>query len=136
MPDLDEDRSRRAAEVVCQQTLGRMPAEGRVGWALDTLPGEHIVSSSFGAQAAVMLHMLVSQKPDIPVVLIDTGYLFPETYRFIDELTGRLDLNLAVFSAPISPAWQEAITCVPEADAIGVAREFADNADGAGACRT
>ena len=108
MPDLNEDRSRRAAEVVCQQTLGRMPAEGRVGWALDTLPGEHIVSSSFGAQAAVMLHMLVSQKPDIPVVLIDTGYLFPETYRFIDELTGRLDLNLAVFSAPISPAWQEA----------------------------
>jgi len=108
MPDLNEDRSQRAAEIVCQQKLGRMPAEERVGWALDTLPGEHIVSSSFGAQSAVMLHMLVSQQPDIPVVMIDTGYLFPETYRFIDELTGRLELNLRVFRAPISPAWQEA----------------------------
>ncbi len=108
MPDLSEQRSRRAAEQVGQQTLARMSAEQRVGWALATLPGEHIVSSSFGAQAAVMLHMLVSQKPDIPVVVIDTGYLFPETYRFIDELTSRLDLNLQVFRAPISPAWQEA----------------------------
>jgi phosphoadenosine phosphosulfate reductase len=28
------------------------------------------------------------------VILIDTGYLFPETYRFADELTERLKLNL------------------------------------------
>ncbi len=32
--------------------------------------------------------------PDIPVILTDTGYLFPETYRFIDELTDKLKLNL------------------------------------------
>lgn len=108
MPDLDERRSKQAAEQVCRQKLARMSAGDRVEWALQALPGEHIVSSSFGAQAAVMLHMLVSRKPDIPVVVIDTGYLFPETYRFIDELTDRLDLRLQVFGAPISPAWQEA----------------------------
>lgn len=108
MSDLNERRSRRAAEQVCQSKLASMSAGARVAWALETLPGEHIVSSSFGAQAAVMLHMLVSQKPDIPVVVIDTGYLFPETYRFIDELTDRLDLNLQVFRAALSPAWQEA----------------------------
>ena len=100
MPDLNER--------VCQARLGGMSAEARIGWALEELPGEHIVSSSFGAQAAVMLHMLVLQKPDIPVVVIDTGYLFPETYRYIDELTGRLGLNLQVFRAALSPAWQEA----------------------------
>ncbi|HSM31586.1 MAG TPA: phosphoadenylyl-sulfate reductase, partial [Woeseiaceae bacterium] len=105
---MNEQRSRRAAEQVCQAKLGDMAAEARVGWALETLPGEHIVSSSFGAQSAVMLHMLVSQKPDIPVVVLDTGYLFPETYRFIDELTSRLDLNLQVFRTALSPAWQEA----------------------------
>jgi phosphoadenosine phosphosulfate reductase len=80
----------------------------RVAWALQNLPGEHIVSSSFGAQSAVMLHMLTQQKPDIPVVLTDTGYLFPETYQFIDELVQRLNLNLHVYRAPISAAWQEA----------------------------
>jgi phosphoadenosine phosphosulfate reductase len=45
---------------------------------------------------------------DIPVILVDTGYLFPETYQFIDELTERLKLNLKVYRSNISPAWQEA----------------------------
>ena len=85
-----------------------MQAEDRIAWALENLPGEHIVSSSFGAQAAVMLHLLTRQKPDIPVVFIDTGYLFSETYRFVDELTDKLDLNLRVYRSLTSPAWQEA----------------------------
>ncbi len=88
--------------------LADKSAEERVAWALETLPGEHIVSSSFGAQSAVMLHLMSSQKPDIPVVVIDTGYLFPETYRFIDELHDRLDLNLRVYRPKMSNAWQEA----------------------------
>jgi phosphoadenosine phosphosulfate reductase len=67
-----------------------------------------VLSSSFGAQAAVSLHMVTRQCPRIPVVLIDTGYLFPETYRFIDELTERLALNLKVYRATASPAWMEA----------------------------
>lgn len=85
-----------------------MTAEDRVASALRTLPGQHIVSSSFGAQSAVMLHLVTSQAPDIPVVLIDTGYLFPETYQFIDELTARMDLNLKVYRPQVSGAWQEA----------------------------
>lgn len=108
MNQLCETRSRRAAEQVCQQVLADKSAEERVAWALDKLPGQHIVSSSFGAQSAVMLHMMSRQKADIPVVVIDTGYLFPETYRFIDELTRKLDLNLKVYRSEISGAWQEA----------------------------
>ncbi len=90
------------------QTFAGLSAEERVAHALDCLPGQHVVSSSFGAQAALSLHMLTRQMPDIPVVLIDTGYLFPETYRFIDALTDRLSLNLKVFRSPVSAAWQEA----------------------------
>ena len=108
MAELGVDPSRRAAEQVCQKTLGRKTAEERVAWALKTLPGTHILSSSFGAQSAVMLHMLTQQKPDLPVVVVDTGYLFPETYRFIDELTERLDLNLRIYRSEFSAAWQEA----------------------------
>jgi len=88
--------------------LGTLDAEQRVVWALAYAPGTHVLSSSFGAQAAVSLHLLTRQRPDLPVVLIDTGYLFPETYRFIDELSERLSLNLKVFSAAESPAWLEA----------------------------
>jgi phosphoadenosine phosphosulfate reductase len=86
---------------------GKTPQQ-RVSWALDELPHNFILSSSFGAQAAVMLHMVTQQFPDIPVVLTDTGYLFPETYQFVDRLTERLNLNLHVYRSDISPAWQEA----------------------------
>jgi len=85
-----------------------MTAEERVALALKTLPGQHMVSSSFGAQSAVMLHLVTRQQPDIPVVLIDTGYLFPETYQFVDELREKLALNLKVFGPSLSGAWQEA----------------------------
>jgi phosphoadenosine phosphosulfate reductase len=97
------------ASIVPSNTdLSALSAAERVQWALENLPGQHIVSSSFGAHAAVSLHLLTQQKPDIPVVLIDTGYLFPETYRFVDELTERLLLNLQVYRSPMSPHWQEA----------------------------
>ena len=108
MLELCERSSRRAAGRACQEALAKKSAEDRVAWALDRLPGEHIVSSSFGAQSAVMLHMMSVQKADIPVVVIDTGYLFPETYRFIDEMQERLDLNLKVYRSDTSSAWQEA----------------------------
>ena len=88
--------------------LADLSAEDRVQVALEVLPGAHILTSSFGAQSAVALHLLSSAKADIPVVLIDTGYLFPETYEFVEALTARLDLNLVVYRPQTSPAWQEA----------------------------
>ncbi|MBP2168062.1 phosphoadenosine phosphosulfate reductase [Erwinia toletana] len=94
------------AEVNTQ--LEKLSAEERVSWALENLPGDFVLSSSFGIQAAVSLHLVTRQKPDIPVILTDTGYLFAETYQFIDSLTEKLDLNLKVFRAEQSAAWQEA----------------------------
>ncbi|MBW7983752.1 phosphoadenylyl-sulfate reductase [Enterobacillus tribolii] len=88
--------------------LEKLSAESRIAWALENLPGNFAVSSSFGIQAALTLHMVSRQSAGIPVILTDTGYLFAETYRFIDELTERLNLNLKIYRAVISPAWQEA----------------------------
>lgn len=88
--------------------LAGRTAEQRVSWALQHLPGPHALSSSFGAQAAVSLHLLTRQQPQLPVILIDTGYLFAETYQFVDELTERLALNLKVYRPVIGRAWAEA----------------------------
>ncbi|PHM73329.1 phosphoadenylyl-sulfate reductase [Xenorhabdus kozodoii] len=90
------------------QQLDVRDARERVKWALEHLPGEFVLSSSFGIQAAVCLHLVTREYPDIPVVLTDTGYLFPETYQFIDKLADKLKLNLKIFRAERSPAWQEA----------------------------
>ncbi|HBR99367.1 MAG TPA: phosphoadenosine phosphosulfate reductase [Gammaproteobacteria bacterium] len=87
--------------------LEALNAEQRLQWALEHLPGRHVLSSSFGIQSAVLLHMATQIVPDMPVLLIDTGYLFPETYRFIEDLDKRLHLNLQVFTPQTTPAWQE-----------------------------
>ena len=106
----DPDRAREEPGLVdaMNADLEQMTAEERVSWALTHLPGKHALSSSFGAQAAVSLHMVTKQAPGLPVILVDTGYFFPETYRFIDELAVRLELNLKIYQPQMSPAWLEA----------------------------
>jgi len=90
------------------QLLAELTPSQRVAWGLHYLPGNYALSSSFGIQGAVMLQLLSSQKADIPVILTDTGYLFAETYQFIDELTERLSLNVKTYTATMTSAWQEA----------------------------
>ena len=89
-------------------SLEHLTAQERIIWALENLPGQQVLASSFGIQAALMLHLVGEIKPDIPVILIDTGYLFAETYQFIDQLTDQLDLNLHCYQPRVSSAWQEA----------------------------
>ena len=88
--------------------LAAMSAQDRIAWAFDSLAGPHALSTSFGVQSAVSLHLLTQAKPDIPVILVDTGYLFPETYRYADQLVDQLGLNLKVYRPQIGIAWMEA----------------------------
>lgn len=85
-----------------------VPAD-RVDWAKQQFEHGLVMTSSFGAQSAVMLHLVTRQLPDIPVILVDTGYLFPETYRFAMEMTERLGLNLKVYRPTMTAGWMEAI---------------------------
>jgi phosphoadenosine phosphosulfate reductase len=100
-PELDLDAANR--------DLDAMEAWDIVKWAAERFGRGLIVSSSFGAESALMLHMVTRVMPDIPVVCVDTGYLFPETYRFMEELRERFGLNLKVYQSPISPARMEAV---------------------------
>jgi phosphoadenosine phosphosulfate reductase len=90
------------------QSLEKQTAITRAEWAMENLPGKFVLSSSFGIQSAVMLHLLTQVDSNIPVLITDTGHLFPETYRFIEQLTDRLNLNLQVYQAKESAAWQQA----------------------------
>ena len=83
-------------------------ADERVEWALASGAANHALSSSFGAQSAVALHLLSRHQPNIPVILVDTGYLFPETYQFADQLVEKLKINLKVYRPLVSRAWMEA----------------------------
>ncbi len=89
--------------------LERGSASERLAWASGQFGVGLVLSSSFGAQAAVMLHLATQVRPDIPVIFVDTGYLFPETYEFAESLAKRLEVNLKVYRSKRSPAWQESI---------------------------
>lgn len=91
------------------QKLANATANEIVIWAKEQF-GKHLVmSTSFGIQSAVMLHLVTQIIPDIPVIWIDTGYLPKETYLFAEELTKRLNLNLKVYQSELSPARMEAL---------------------------
>lgn len=91
------------------EKLAHLDAAARIRLVDETFPGEVIASTSFGLQSSVMLELLSKNAPDIPIVFIDTGYLFPETYQYAVEMTQKLNLNLRVYRPQWSPAWQEAV---------------------------
>ena len=66
------------------------------------------VTSSFQSECVVLVHMILEQKPDIPVLFLETGYHFPETLEYRDRLTAEWKLNLKNLEAAQSVADQEA----------------------------
>lgn len=55
--------------------------------------GRVAVVSSFGAESAVLLHRVASISRDVPVLLVSTGWLFPETLSYADDLMAWLGMT-------------------------------------------
>ena len=89
--------------------FAKMNAAERVQWLHEHFGSRLVLSSSFGLQAAVMLHLLSKHAPQIPVVWLDTGYLFPETYQYAERLIEQLGLDVHVYQPKYSAARQEAL---------------------------
>lgn len=94
---------------VVNQNLSNWQAPQIVEWAAATFEEGLVLSTSFGIQSAVMLHMVTQVMPNIPVIWVDTGYLPTKTYQLAEALTERLQLNLNVYQSPLSPAHMEAL---------------------------
>jgi phosphoadenosine phosphosulfate reductase len=56
-------------------------------------PGRVAVVSSFGAESAVLLHMVAAIDPAVPVLFIDSGRHFVETLQYRDRLANHLGLR-------------------------------------------
>ena len=59
----------------------------------ERIAGEVAVVSSFGAESAVLLHLVARVDPSLPVLFLDTGKHFPETLAYRDQLVGQLGLT-------------------------------------------
>jgi phosphoadenosine phosphosulfate reductase len=89
------------------QQLAPLSAQQRIAFALEKFPSEFVSSSSFGAQSAAFLHLLQSMQANIPVVLVDTLFLFEQTHQFANLLQERLKLNLIRVTPEGSERWSE-----------------------------
>src|SRR5258708_30335010 len=76
------------------QAFEGKPAEDVIRWAVDEFTPDLAMSTSFGAESAVLLHLVTQIHPRIPVLFTNTGFHFKETLEHRDKLVRRLNLNL------------------------------------------
>jgi phosphoadenosine phosphosulfate reductase len=66
----------------------------------DNILGDAAIVSSFGAESAVLLHLIGSIKPDAPVIFLETGKHFPETIAYRDTLAAEIGLTNIITVGP------------------------------------
>lgn len=77
-----------------------------VEWTIAQWGDDVVTTSSFGAESALMIHLATQVKPDIKIIMIDTGYLFPETWQHMEALRSRFNLNVWIYRTKNDPiAW-------------------------------
>ncbi len=92
-----------ASEASAQ--LDGKPAEKIVAWAAGVVP-RFTATSSFGAESAVLLHLLSEVAPHVPVLFLDTGFHFDETIGYRRDLAKLLGLTVLDVAPSLSVAQQ------------------------------
>src|SRR5260221_1741721 len=68
-------------------------------WAAHEFGDKVVVSSSFQTQSVALLHLISQHAPEIPIIFVDTGYHFPETLAYRDQLIDLLHIKVLTVSA-------------------------------------
>lgn len=100
------DFVRALAEEASQHLEGK-PADRILAWAAAVVP-RFVITSSFGADSAVLLHLVAEVAPEVPVLFLDTGFHFDETLRFRRGLARQLGLSVLDLRPDLSIPQQEA----------------------------
>lgn len=91
---------------VLNEAFASTEPEKIVSWAATQFAPDLVMTSSFGAESALLIHMATRVLPDIRIVFINTGFLFPETHTFMESLRKRFNLNVWTYRTRNDPiAW-------------------------------
>jgi phosphoadenosine phosphosulfate reductase len=101
-----------AAEALNAKLYGATP-QAILAHALAAYPGRIALVSSFGAESAVLLHMMAEIDPATPVLFLDTGQLFGQTLDYRKALAKQLGLSDV---RDLRPAYADLATADPKAD--------------------
>lgn len=76
------------------EKFGHLDGQDLLGAAiLEAFPGRIAISSSFGTESAVLLHLVSLVAPETPIVFLDTGMLFAQTAQYKRQLETQLGLT-------------------------------------------
>src|SRR5579859_7388211 len=75
------------------------PPQAILEWAAQEFGDRVVVSSSFQTQSVALLHLISQVAPQLRVIFVDTGYHFPETLAYRDQLAEQFGLNIVTVSA-------------------------------------
>lgn len=104
--------------------LAAMSAQDIVRWALG-LGLRPFMTTSFGPNAALMLDLVSSVDPTVPVVWIDTGYNLRDTYVVAERLMNTLPLNMKVYTPRMSAErWNALYGGIPQLDEADLHEQF------------
>ena len=74
-----------------------------VKWAVEQFGTRVAMTSSFGADSMCTIHLATGVMPNIPIIFINTGYLFPETLAFMEQMRAEHGLNVIEFHTHNDP---------------------------------
>lgn len=103
--DVAEGRFVRDLATEAAAHLEDKPADRILAWAAAVVP-RFVVTSSFGADSAVLLHLLSEVAPEVPVLFLDTGFHFDATVHFRRDLARQLGLSVIDIRPDLSVAQQ------------------------------
>jgi phosphoadenosine phosphosulfate reductase len=88
---------------VLNPSFEKMDALKIIDWANRQFGEDLVMTSSFGDQAVVLIHLATQIKPDIKIIFVDTGYLFAETHLFMEQVRQRFNLNVWTYRTKSDP---------------------------------
>ncbi|WP_299711932.1 phosphoadenosine phosphosulfate reductase family protein [uncultured Tenacibaculum sp.] len=101
-------------EEINKELKGKSPQE-IVSWAL-SVAKKTVVTTNFRPYESAILHLVVTEQKDIPVVWCDTGYNTSQTYKHAEELIEKLSLNVKLYVPKQTVAHRNVVLGLPSVD--------------------
>lgn len=96
-----------AVQRWAEKELKGAPPKEIIRWVWETFGERAGLSCSFGGAGGIALaHMVAETSPGMPILFIDTDFLFPQTYELKSRLEREWGLNIKTFKATLSPEEQ------------------------------
>jgi phosphoadenosine phosphosulfate reductase len=91
------------------QLVEQWSPEDLLRWAFVTFGGYVEIASGFGPEGVVLIDIAARVQPKFRIFTLDTDFLFPETYRLMEQIEKRFGIRVERLKSDLSPEDQESL---------------------------